>query len=267
MGRLVEPKLENINTNLDTVFLNKNIPLSTIEESIFESKIKYQNINIFYHMFCITDAFQRFNRTLTKIVKSGLINVVDKIYVNCVGEESQAFSEKISNLNLNELITISCSNHHASEADTLNLLRNFAITNPNGKSLYLHSKGVWRNHTKRKRHPRGFKRQAVQDWIDAMEYFLIEEYESCIKLLDEYDNCGIRYYAKKGLSMYAGNFWWATNKYLSSLGPCSYRTRHHAESSFLKPKLSKHKELYQFRRMGYAFLHPRSRYTDKPPLV
>jgi hypothetical protein len=58
-----------------------NYPL--IEEPTPRDDTKIRN-NIFYHMFCINDAVSRFTRTYSKIVLSGLIDIIDNIYVNCI---------------------------------------------------------------------------------------------------------------------------------------------------------------------------------------
>lgn len=275
MGRLVKFKLKNHKDDLDHIFLNTKIEPTTepmpapMPAPMPEPRIIHKNnINIFYHMFCITDALERFNRTLYKITKSGLIDIIDNIYVNCVGSESHKFVEKIKSLNLDKII-VSCSKDHTGEADTLNLLRDFTISNPTGKSLYLHSKGVWRNYTKsRKTRPRVVKKDAVQDWIDCMEYFLIEEFNTCIDILNTYDNCGILYWRRgRFSSCYRGNFWWANNKYISKLNSCRREERHQAEWKFLLPNRSKYKNLYSYNGSLYSTSHPRLLYTDKPTLL
>lgn len=246
--------------NIDDVFIAPKL-------SSENKKYSSETINIFYHMFCISDAIQRFNRTYRKILLSGLINHIDNIYINCVGSNKINFSNQLSQIN-NDKIKVTIGHFDGGEAETLNLLRNFCIENPEGKSLYLHSKGCWRNHRRRRR--RGEKKQAVQDWIDCMEYFLIEKYSDCLQYLKQYDTCGIlvgRPPRNRKASGYRGNFWWTNNSYVRLLAPCSYETRHHSEWRFLNPLNSKYKELYTYHGSLYGTLHHRSQYTNSRSLV
>ena len=218
-------------------------------------------------MFCVNDALERFLRTYSKIQLSGIINEIDFIYINCVGKNKHIYSQKIYNL---PKVNINIGDHHKDESETLNILRNFAIANPIGNSLYLHSKGA----SKQKSHkfnsiPKKEYEYNVQTWIDCMEYFLIEDYKNCLKILESYDNCGIFFVnPNHNKSAYAGNFWWATNKYLSTLNKCSKISRHRAEYRFLIPHLSNYKELYSnYKNFMYKYPIHRNLYTKQPSLL
>lgn len=226
--------------------------------------------NIFYHMFCIGDAIQRFDRTYKKITKSGLLDNIQNIYVNCVGEHKQEFMKNIIHL---EKVKPIIGQHDKDESETLNLLREFSIKNPNGNILYLHSKGVT--------NPRHNRRNSVQSWVDCMEYFLIEEYIECLNCLKEYETCGINYvqfndwshrkFKFSHTSHYSGNFWWARCCYLANRPECSNRNRWCAEMEFLQPALSKYKNLYNMPTMSpwriYSYPVHREAYTDKQALI
>lgn len=244
---ILEKKLD-----IDNIFINTQ-------------KINYQNtnnqINIFYHMFCINDAFERFNRTYNKIIKSGLINSINNIYINCVGPKQTIIYDKIETLNINNKIIKIMGNDSNGESETLNMLRDFALINPFGKTLYLHSKGCWRTNKIN-------NQKSLRDWIDCMEFFLIEQFEECLNILNTHDNCGILF--KKisdWASEYSGNFWWSTNLYISKLYKCLKHNRFYAESRFLFPHRSKYFELYSYAGNLYHTEHPRILYTNKPPLI
>jgi hypothetical protein len=222
-------------------------------------------------MLCINDAMRRFERTYKKIVLSGLINNIDHIYVNCVGDNKEEFASSCS---LFEKVKSSCSNDSGSETDTLNILKNFCINNPDGNVLYLHSKGVTKTYDESY-----WKAQAVQSWIDCMEYFLIEKHEDCLKILLDYDNCGINYiehstWAYKKLrfihsSHYSGNFWWSRNAYIAKRPDCSNQNRWHAEMTFLQPALSRYYNLFNTPNSlsPYNYAFDRNVYTNTEPLV
>lgn len=72
--------------------------------------------------------------------------------------------------------------------------------------LYLHTKGV----------SYLTKHQEIEDWKDFMLYFLLEQRESCLHLLDSklFDVIGVNYHSHpRALS---GNFWWSTSDYIAS---------------------------------------------------
>ena len=53
-------------------------------------------------------------------------------------------------------------------------------------------------------------------WRKYMEYFVIERYRDCIKMLDTHDICGV-HWREKPAPHYSGNFFWATDRYVKSL--------------------------------------------------
>lgn len=176
-------------------------------------------------MFCINDFLERFNKTYKKIEFSGLLEDIQSIRVNCVGPKKKECVEILKNNYSKVILTIGLNDF--SEAETINLARDFAINNTNGNILYLHSKGV-SNHSQKPE----CKKQAIYEWIDAMEYFLIENYSDCLDALLEHDTCGVFLNHNHNSFFYAGNFWWATNKYIASLPYCDPNNRFYSESRF-----------------------------------
>lgn len=240
--------------------------------------------NVFYHMYCINDAVDRFIRTYKKIQLSGLINQIDNIYVNCVGYNKVKFAKNIQNM---YKVVSSIGTYDKGEAETLDLLRDFCIKNTNGNVLYLHSKGVWRCKTNQslvvrdeilKSKPRKVYISSkqlqlnIQTWVDCMEYFLIEKYNTCFEYLDkDYQTCGILFREDKHIkgqpSLYSGNFWWAKNSYIKDIKPCQRNNRWNAEYRFLCPNKSKYICLYDYKGPFYEQYHPRHLYTKEDPLV
>lgn len=130
------------------------------------------NLNIFYHQHAINDYQERFDNTYKKIVDSGLIKKIDKIYVNTDAAKIDNYYKVVSTYN----------ERFTSESPTLMRLKEYAKSN-SGCSLYLHSKGVTK--------PTSDK---VQDWINMMEYFTIIKHSECLLNLEiGYNAVGVNY--------------------------------------------------------------------------
>lgn len=193
-----------------------------------------QPLNIFYHLLCVNDGVKRFKKTYDKIKKYKLLGSIEKIFVNCVGEQQCEFSKSISHLPKVEVIL---GKNDKNESETINLMRKFAIDN-GGYSLYLHAKGVWRSHEP------NVCNECVNSYVDFMEFFLIEKYYHCVELLKEYKSCGCALSKGRHASPhYAGNFWWAQNKYIASLPQCENNRK--APEDFIHPGGGGHKELFK----------------------
>ena len=59
-------------------------------------------------------------------------------------------------------------------------------------------------------------KNCVNDWRKYMEYFIIENYESCLVILDKYDACGVNL-CSNPTKHFSGNFWWSTSEYIKKL--------------------------------------------------
>jgi hypothetical protein len=216
--------------------------------------------NIFYHMLCINDALERFDRTYKKIEYSGLINTIDSIYINCVGSNKKNLCALLSDrFKVKPII----GRNDKNESETLNLLRQFCLSQKNGNVLYLHSKGVTRAFQ------RGINFYSIQDWIDVMEYFLIEKYDVCLEYLKTYHSCGVNKKIQK-CTRYSGNFWWCKNSFISNHVPVCKNNRLYCELGFLSNKSKKHKCLHKTSVGWPAWKHkryPRFLYTDEPEIV
>jgi len=171
-----------------------------MEKSI---KLK-ENINIFWHICTIGKWRNIVADQLLTLRSSGLIDCCNKINVTILGDDFDLDifegEQKIEIRNKNENINLY-------ESVCLNDLRDWCNYNQS-KVLYIHSKGVSRKDK---------VYQNVWEWRKMMEYFLIENWQKCVRSLDDYDTvgCNISYcgFGKH----YSGNFWWSKSSYLSSL--------------------------------------------------
>lgn len=96
----------------------------------------------------------------------------------------------------------------------------FSQANPDYKILFFHSLGV--SHTNN-----NFKKNKYA-WRRYLETLLIENWQTCIELLDYYDCVGSDYtpiasYANETITIsaphYQGFFWWTNSRYIKTLDP------------------------------------------------
>ncbi len=169
--------------------------------------------NIFYHLPDINDSLQRFLKTYEKIQNSELLKKINNIFVI-----TNIPSVKI--LNLEKVNFIVHENQvFTNEHETIWYMHDYAKNNE-GYSLYLHSKGCSRLKQNQK---------SIQDWINLMEYFLINKHELCFSKLEEgHSSVGVNYRIKPK-PHYSGNFWWASNEYLRTIPRLMGKRRHAAE--------------------------------------
>jgi hypothetical protein len=165
-------------------------------------------------MFCINDYFDRFQKTMHKIKNYGLYDSINTIYINMIGKHID--DSIISLLKDDNKIHLSFnSNNESTEGHTLDFLWNKCKEfSDEDNILYLHSKGVWRAHSKEN------EKDNIQDLIDLMEYFLIELWDESTKYLKNYDACGVNLQSIQDGHKhphFSGNFWWASNSYIKKI--------------------------------------------------
>lgn len=160
---------------------------------------------IFYHMFHQNDCVKRFERTYKKIKESKLYDHTSSINLNVVGGSKITHSTTIDS----KIKITNLSNEPQGEMDTIKYLHDVCSKKEdNIPILYLHGKGVTRGNN-----------QNVQDWVDLMEYFLIERWEDCFNKLKDYDTCGVNLNSElPSIKIhYSGNFWWSNSNYIKQL--------------------------------------------------
>lgn len=163
-----------------------------------------KKVHIFYHMFNVNECVTRFERVFKKMKKFNLYSHTDTINLNIVGDV------KVDRLTADPKLKITnYTNEPQGEMDTLKYLHDFCFElQDNAPILYLHGKGVTRGDN-----------QNIQDWVDLMEYFLIERWEDCFDKLEKYDTCGVNLnsHLPHIKHHYSGNFWWSNSDYIKKL--------------------------------------------------
>jgi len=217
---------------------------------------------IFYHLLCVNDAQFRFERTYKKLKITGLLDVCYKIILVMVGKYRYEYSKQVANLIQDNKIVYIFSDIDTSEVVTINLIYETAIKQSFHREdcniLYLHSKGITRPHLT----------PQMIGWMDYMEYFLIEEFTRCLKVLEEYKSCGVLF--RDGLRIYGGNFWWARSDYVRMMKPLSTTCwRFDCEHWLLNNDVPAFNLSNKFDWCWgfYEKVCKREEYTDLPPIV
>lgn len=157
----------------------------------------------------------------------------------------------------NRIIVIQCSSEPTLfELPTLKLISEFSKQFKNTKVLYLHTKGISYGKDHEYYLPE-------LDWINYMTHFLCKKSDECIKLLDTYDTLGCDYNDVKNYAPphYAGNFWWATSKYINTLTTDDLIDRTSAEWWILSGNANKY-ILHQSNRSVFNWVYYKTRYPE-----
>jgi hypothetical protein len=186
------------------------------------------NIYGVWHL-CLSDTVESTACQFRKLEQSGLLAATDLLFVNLVGGPLYEYRTPLLKgmKEKNNILSFRTLNPHDFEYSSLKLIYDLAnlgsehspiklqlfsnVQHP-FKLYYIHSKGAfvetWADIVTRYKN--------VRLWRDYMEYFVIEKWGDCIKVLDEYDVCGVEWRTNP-LPHFSGNFWWATDNYLGKL--------------------------------------------------
>jgi hypothetical protein len=153
---------------------------------------------------------------IDKINNSGLINNLDKIFINNIGIPIEnVYGDKFEINNYSKDINLF-------ELPTINMIHDFSEINSDCNILYLHTKGI--------SHINNLLTQQnnIKNWVDMMLYFLVENFELCIYKLNNNDAVGCNYYTtpeeayhlacKDHVTLnFSGNFWWSKSNFIKTL--------------------------------------------------
>lgn len=153
------------------------------------------------------------------------------------------------------------------EIETINKIKDFCDKlNNEAYILYIHTKGA----------NNSGNNEVTKSWRKMMEYFLVNNYETCLNNLNFYDTLGNNlindscynlndvkvndYHSKH----YSGNFWWSKKSYISKLknleidySDNAKYTRYRAENWILSDNSCKIGVIFQ----DYTNTHPYHRYV------
>lgn len=195
--------------------------------------------NIFYHVYLFLNWSPIVKEQMEKLKNSKLLHN-SKLKIGVVhGPNSEKEIEKLklllSEYENCEIIFIKHTSSSA-ESDTIIQMKNFSdMCINNEKILYFHTKGMTQQQTENE--------EPCKNWRRMMEYFLIENWEKCVSILDEgYDCCGINYQnhsatfgeVNKLIKIYNGNFFWVNSDYVKKIDKnFKFETKYSAENWIL----------------------------------
>jgi len=196
----------------------------SINNEIIESIIP---IHIFIHICAIENWESILDELINIIKKSGLYKKIDKIHLGILGNIDETiinskideYENKENEENLFNILYIN-DNINSYEIPTINEIKSFCQDKTSEiYILYLHTKGV----------RKAGNDDVTKSWRNMMCYFLIENYDYCIKNLIQYDTIGnniVNNFCTNDKSSfvsmdhtlyYSGNFWWSKKSYINNL--------------------------------------------------
>lgn len=167
-------------------------------------------IIVYFHVCCVNNWMDVVNNLLNRIHNSGLYDKITEIRIIVLGDYTTAIhlfqDPKIKivlesmDLSLREICSIEKIYDDVINHDILNC-GDYHI-------LYIHSKGVGYNG----------QHHAVNDWVELLIYFNIEQHNTCIDVLNNgYDAVGVNLQDQPVLH-FSGNFWWSHAGHILKLG-------------------------------------------------
>tara|TARA_Y100000996_G_scaffold410557_1_gene393155 strand:- start:331 stop:4614 length:4284 start_codon:yes stop_codon:yes gene_type:complete len=190
-GKEIDTDIQNSNESLliDNVIIKKN------------------EIVCFIHSCYIEQCgLSRLHNLINRLIESGLYEKLDCIYICNIGniiDINKLKNDKLNydNVCYNKIIIYNLSSDtNEYEPITLNMIHLYSKVNIHTKILYLHTKGLFT-----------LDNSYVNDWINYMLYFTVDEYNTCINELKNVDCVGVNWLNNH----FSGNFWWANAQHIS----------------------------------------------------
>lgn len=166
---------------------------------------------VVYHIYCVGDYLEVVKQQLNRLQTSGLYNWCDKLEITCINTSGDftAIEDLIKGL---DKVNLTKTTNNQYEYEGINKVWEYS-QKYRGKVLYFHTKGVsntYNNLEEKKESTK--KKNGIAWWKEAMEYFLIDNYTTCLEKLDEYDQCGLT----NVNGWWWGNFWWANLDFIKA---------------------------------------------------
>jgi hypothetical protein len=170
---------------------------------------------VVYHICTIGEWETIVSEQIASLVQSGLYENVIQVFISIVGPHALRWQPPES-ICRKTTVCYRSSNTKEFERTAIRIIQREIPCGPDVFCLYLHTKGVSR--------PKG---DWILTWRKFMEYFVIDNYQTCIRVLRAgYDTCGVNWLPFSAswpplrfliFEHYSGNFWWARGDYLAKL--------------------------------------------------
>lgn len=169
-------------------------------------------IAVVLHCFTINDWESKFTRQVKRLKLSGLYDQCDELYVFITDPSNTLQDHIIQLLQDYPKVILDYSNINYGEGyKALCKVDELGKSEIDYKILYFHTKGVYNKYKNfSTMQVSKLKQKGVETWVDMMEYFLIDNWNKCVDLLNEYDNVGV----SCNNDWWWGNFWWTSSKHI-----------------------------------------------------
>lgn len=172
-------------------------------------------IAVVQHVYCVNDWVDVAEDQIKRLIKSGLYDKADQIYATLNikdGYSNYIDDEKKAELLYKKYEKVKVS-HHINYYEYSGIKKVWDLGQEDSmKILYFHAKGVsnkYRRYDKQEEISEN-KVNSIKSWREVLEYFLIDNWKTCIKKLESYDNVGVT--CDNG--WFWGNFWWTQSKHI-----------------------------------------------------
>lgn len=174
-----------------------------------------EKIAIFIYCYAVNDWKERLERQLSRLRTSGLYDAAQIIQLAVTDVSISKLEEVNQVLSDYSKINLHFTGKNWFEATTLNMLDTFVRSHEDEyKVMYFHVKGVhnkYKNFQTQEFFP--LKTKGIDCWVEMLEFFLIDKWQECISLLNDYDTVGV---TNNG-NWWWGNFWWTKSSYVKSI--------------------------------------------------
>jgi hypothetical protein len=182
-----------------------------------------------YHIFCVNNWKNVFLEQIELLIKSDLINFIDKLYLTIIYNTDSDVDFICENLkNYNFGISYKTKNNEY-EFPGLNCVKNLA-KKENCNIFYIHTKGVSITEQNMRFYHNSSDinhlTECVNDWRNYMSYFVIEQFKTCLEKLQSHDACGVNL-CDKPQKHFSGNFWWSKSEYINKLPEINNINKNH----------------------------------------
>ncbi len=173
-----------------------------------KKKILNRKIYGYWHIYAVNHWQEVVKEQLAELIKSGLYDASDMIYVGCSGD-----FDKIKSLLCNhgkfEFLDCGAGDHY--EFPTLYILEINARTQQPFYCYYIHAKGVSHKTEPRKTESYWFRKY--------LQHYVIGRWNDCLQAIkDGCDTAGAQWVGEGEFNRhYRGNFWWADSEYIKTL--------------------------------------------------
>lgn len=190
---------------------------------------------LYYHVY-LTDDYGAWAYPVIEQIKMmedyNLLSSFDNVTVTCISQRDErvdSFVQLLGSLKVSAKVVI-YNNSHKNDDNMLNGINsNNTITEnvmmqtiykdcqneDDFQFLYIHTKGI----TSVDKHLKNGDAKTFINyyyWRKFLEWAVIERWQECVRLLDNYDIVGVNYF-KEPSPHFSGNFWWANSSYVKSL--------------------------------------------------